>query len=101
MKISVLCKAQVGICVPLYKCVSLLGRYFSHIGRCQYLSNGLICTGLYFWSLPHEGKTLRAIANYFTDMGALLLKFATGIASKGNKRILCIRRKIFQNWEGV
>lgn len=101
MKISVLCKVQVGIYVPLYKCGSLLGRYFSHIGRCQCLPNGLFGTGLYFWSLPHEGKTLSAIANYFMDMDALLLKFASAVASKGNKRILCVRRKICQIWEGV
>lgn len=99
MKISVLCKVQVGIYVPVYKCGSLLGRCFSHIGRCQYLPNGLFGTGLCFWSLPREGKTLLVIAHYFTDTDALLLRFASVVASKRNKRILCVRRKICQNWE--
>lgn len=62
----------------------------AHIDGCQYLPNDLFCTGLYFWSLPREGKTLKAIANYFTDMDALLLKFATTVASEGSLRGFCV-----------
>lgn len=64
-------------------------------------TNGLFGTGLYFWSLPHEGKTLSTIVNCFTDMDALLLKFAAAVGPKGNKMILCVIRKMCQNWEGL
>ena len=102
MKISVLREVQVGICLPLYKHVSLLSRFFSLFGMCQSLLNVLRCTTIafLFGGCPVDRRHLVPLLTFFTDMDASLLKFATTVASKGNERIVSIRRKICQNWEG-
>lgn len=101
MNISVLHEVQVGICVPLYKHVGLLARGFFltligiSIYQMVYVLQAFISGGCQV-----NRRHLVPCLTFFTDMDTLLAILVANLTSRGNKRIMAVRRKICQNWGG-